>query len=95
MTPPRCRLSYEYYHDERTADRGNPSTESASPFAPNGDLTAFFGSPSLNVARATVQTGMAIIEHDFENGLTVKNSTLAAQYDKFYQNIYPGSAVDC
>jgi catecholate siderophore receptor len=37
---------------------------------------------------------MAIIEHDFENGLTVKNSTLAAQYDKFYQNIYPGSAVN-
>ena len=26
--------------------------------------------------------------------MTVKNSTLAAQYDKFYQNIYPGSAVN-
>jgi catecholate siderophore receptor len=89
----KVRLSYEYYHDERTADRGNPSLN-GRPFAPNGDLTAYFGSPSLNVARATVQTGMAIIEHDFENGLTVKNSTLAAQYDKFYQNIYPGSAVD-
>jgi catecholate siderophore receptor len=99
----KVRLSYEYYHDERTADRGNPSqavstiapgstrANPALPFAPNGDLTAFFGSPSLNVARATVQTGMAIIEHDFENGLTVKNSTLAAQYLKFYQNVYPGN----
>ena len=28
----------------------------AAPFAPNGDLTAFFGSPNLNVARANVQT---------------------------------------
>jgi len=99
----KVRLSYEYYHDERTADRGNPSqavlptapgssrANPARPFAPNGDLTAFFGSPNLNVARATVQTGMAIIEHDFENGLTVKNSTIAAQYQKFYQNVYPGN----
>jgi catecholate siderophore receptor len=89
----KVRLSYEYYHDERTADRGNPSLN-GRPFAPNGDLTAFFGSPALNVARANVQTGMAVIEHDFENGLTVKNSTIAAQYEKFYQNIYPGSAVN-
>ena len=28
-----------------------------TPFAPNGDLTTFFGSPSLNVAQADVQTG--------------------------------------
>jgi len=96
----KVKLSYEYFHDERTADRGNPSQtpvggatrfNPATPFAPNGDLTAFFGSPSLNVARADVQTGMAIIEHDFENGLTVQNGTIAADYKKFYQNIYPGN----
>ncbi|MBN9004469.1 MAG: TonB-dependent siderophore receptor [Rhizobiales bacterium] len=96
----KIKLSYEYFHDDRTADRGNPSQSlpggvtrfnPTTPFAPNGDLSAFFGSPSLNVARADVQTGMAVIEHDFENGLTVKNSTLAAQYLKFYQNVYPGN----
>ena len=98
----KVRLSYEFYHDERTADRGNPSQalsavappstrfNPASPFAPGGDLTAYFGSP-LNVARAQVQTGMAFIEHDFGNGLTVKNSTLVAEYLKFYQNVYPGN----
>ena len=97
------KLSYEFFHDERTADRGNPSQalsavapastrfNPAPPFAPGGDLTAFFGSPSLNIARATVQTGMAFIEHDFGNGLTVKNSTLVAQYLKFYQNVYLGN----
>jgi len=37
---------------------------------------------------------MAFIEHDFENGLTVKNGTLVADYKKFYQNIYPGTSVD-
>src|SRR5882672_5005190 len=95
----KVRLSYEYFHDDRTADRGNPSQalpgggatrfNPTTPFAPNGDFSAFFGSPSLNVAQATVQTGMAIIDHDFENGLTVRNGTIVADYKKFYQNVYP------
>jgi catecholate siderophore receptor len=100
------KLSYEYYHDERTNDRGNPSQalpgipggatrfNPTTPFAPNGDLTAFFGSPVYNVARADVQTTMAVIEHDFENGLTVKNSSMYGDFNKFYQNVYPGGAVD-
>ena len=99
----KFKLSYEYYHDERTADRGNPSQalsavapsstrfNPAAPFAPNGDLTAFFGSPSRNVAIANVNSVMGVIEHDFQNGLTVKNSTRVAAYDKFYQNVYPGN----
>lgn len=102
----KIKLSYEYYHDERTADRGNPSQaipgvpggatrfNPTSPFAPNGDLTTFFGSPVYNVAKADVQTTMAVIEHDFENGLTVKNSSLYGDYNKFYQNVFPGSAVN-
>ena len=99
----KIKLSYEYYHDQRTADRGNPSQglsavapsstrfNPAAPFAPNGDLTAFFGSPDLNVARANVQQTMAFIDHDFGNGFTVKNSTMFADYQKFYQNVYPGN----
>jgi catecholate siderophore receptor len=99
----KIRFSYEYFHDERTADRGNPSQGRSSvppastslypafPFAPNGDLTAFFGSPNLNIARATVQTVMAFIDHDFENGLTAKNGTYFADFKKFYQNVYPGN----
>jgi catecholate siderophore receptor len=96
----RVKLSYEYFHDERTADRGNPSQalvggasrfNPTTPFAPNGNFATFFGSPALNQATATVQTGMAIIEHDFDNGLTVRNGTIAADYKKFYQNVYPGN----
>jgi catecholate siderophore receptor len=99
----KVRLSYEYYHDDRVADRGNPSQglsavapsstrfNPADPFAPAGNLKAFFGSPDLNRAIATVQQTFAFIDHDFGNGLTVKNGTLFAQYDKFYQNIYPGN----
>ncbi len=99
----KVKLSYEYYHDERTADRGNPSQglsavapsstrfNPATPFAPNGDLSTFFGSPNYNVARANVNTLMAVIEHDFGNGLTAKNSAIFADYQKFYQNVYPGN----
>jgi catecholate siderophore receptor len=99
----KVKLSYEYYHDDRTADRGNPSQtplgtigvatrfNPATPFAPNGDFSTFFGSPSLNTAQATVNTGMAIIDHDFGNGLTVRNGTIAADYKKFYQNVYPAN----
>jgi catecholate siderophore receptor len=99
----KIKLSYEYYHDERTADRGNPSQtpagtvgvatrfNPATPFAPNGNFSTFFGSPSLNTAQATVNTGMAIVDHDFGNGLTVRNGTIVADYKKFYQNIYPAN----
>ena len=91
MTTTSVKLSYEYFHDDRTSDRGNPSQ--ALPGSPvlrpdrasirrrrsrrTGIFTAFFGSPTLNKAIATVQTGMAIIEHDFGNGLTVRNGTIA------------------
>ena len=99
----KIKLSYEYFHDDRTADRGNPSqalagrswhaTQRASIRRRRSRRTAtsptFFGSPSLNKAIATVQTGMAIIEHDFDNGLTVRNGTIVADYKKFYQNVYP------
>ena len=73
----KIRLSYEYYHDERVADRGNPSQglsavapsstrfNPASPFAPNGDLTAFFGSPDLNRAKATVQQAFRVYRPRF------------------------------
>ena len=98
----KVRLSYEYFHDGRTSDRGNPSQAIAggatrfnptTPFAPNGNFQAFFGSPTLNTAQATVQTGMAIIDHDFENGLTVRNGTIVADYKKFYQNVYPAGGA--
>ena len=69
--------------------RANP----AIPFAPGGNIATFFGSPSLNDARADVHTVMGFVEHDFQNGLTVKNGSLFADYKKFYQNVYPGNGA--
>jgi catecholate siderophore receptor len=96
----KIKLSYEFYHDFRLADRGNPSQglpgaganrfNPTVPFAPNGDLSVFYGSPIYNYAKVEVQTGMAIIEHDFGNGLTVRNGSIYADYNRGYQNVYPG-----
>ncbi|MFY9958073.1 TonB-dependent receptor [Bradyrhizobium sp.] len=93
------KIANEFYHDKEVADRGNQSIGTGtrfnptSPFAPAGDLTAFFGSPTYNNTFADVQTGMAVVEHDFGNGLTVKNSSLYADFSRAYQNVYPGSSV--
>ncbi len=95
----KIKLSYEFYHDREVADRGNPSFGTGTlfnptaPFAPNGNLSAFYGSPQYNNTLADVQTGTAVIEHDFGNGLTVKNSSLYADFNRSYQNVYPGSSV--
>jgi catecholate siderophore receptor len=95
----KIKLSYEFFHDIRPADRGNPSIgipggvtrfNPTTPFAPAGNLSTFFGSPIYNNAHVEVQTTMAVIEHDFGNGLTAKNSTLYADYNRGYQNIFPG-----
>jgi catecholate siderophore receptor len=95
----KIKLSYEFFHDFRLADRGNPSQglpggatrfNPTVPFAPSGDLTRFFGSPIYNYAKVEVQTGMAIIEHDFGNGLTVRNGSIYSDYNRGYRNVYPG-----
>ena len=94
-------LSYEYFHDRRVTDRGIPAqsrpgvVNAAFPLLPY--LTApstFFGHPNLNYALADAHIGTAVIEHDFDNGLKVKNHTRFSSIDKFYQNIFPGGSVN-
>jgi catecholate siderophore receptor len=96
----KVKLSFEYYHDKETADRGNPSIgigtrfNPTSPFVPNGDFRAFFGGPDYNNTWVDAYTGMIVVEHDFGNGLTGKNSTMLADYNRGYQNVFPGSSVN-
>ena len=92
-------LSYEYFHDRRVTDRGIPSqgragvANAAIPLLPYlTSPSTFFGNPNLNYALVDAHIGTAVIEHDFDNGLKVKNQTRVANYDKFYQNIFPGGA---
>ena len=85
------RLSYEYYDYDRTADRGLPS-QSGRPFLT--DASTFFGDPDRSNTYATVNQGTLVIDHTFSDNLRLRNRTLYADYDKFYQNIYAGGPVD-
>jgi catecholate siderophore receptor len=86
----RIDLSYEYFHDRRTADRGVPA---------NGDeplkgLTrTFFGDPDISFARVNANVATMAIEHRFAEGLTLRNRTMFGDYKKFYQNVFANSAV--
>jgi catecholate siderophore receptor len=86
----RIDLSYEYYHDRRTADRGVPS-EAGEPV--RGFTRTFFGDPEDSYARVNANIATLTIQHDFGNGLTLRNRTLFGDYKKFYQNIFANSAV--
>ncbi|GAB3377651.1 TonB-dependent receptor [Lysobacter fragariae] len=89
-------LGYEHFEDERVADRGVPS----SPVAFNGrrlpvetDPSTFFGDPARSPTWADVDALSGLVEHDFGNGLALRNRTRIADYDKFYQNLYAGGPI--
>lgn len=86
-------LSYEHFEDERVADRGVPS----EPAAYNGrrtpldvDPSTSFGDPNRSDVTADVDAFTALVEHSFSGGAMLRNRTRVADYDKFYQNIFPG-----
>jgi catecholate siderophore receptor len=85
------RLDYERFHDERTVDRGIPSFAGA-PF-PTGRAT-FFGVPDSSRAFARVDAAGATVDHAFGGGVSLRNATRSVRYDKLYQNVFAGSAVD-
>jgi catecholate siderophore receptor len=83
----RVRVGYEFFHDGRTVDRGIPSF-SGRPSDAN--RSTFFGSPRDSHASADIHAGSGSIEH--QAGLfNIRNATVVADYDKFYQNVFPGA----
>lgn len=93
----KLTLGYEHAEDKRTADRGIPSFKPLGSFygfpAPTARST-FFGNPDLSHANATVDRLYAIAEHNTAFGLSVRNHTSWVNYDKFYQNVYPGTPLN-
>ena len=81
-------LGLEHFEDERTADRGVSSwADRPLDVAPS----TFFGDPARSTSDATVDAFTAVLEHDFSESLSLRNSTRVAKYDKFYQNVFPGA----
>lgn len=87
----RARFSYEHFRDERTVDRGVPSLNGRPV---DVDASTFFGNPQLSFAKATVNLAAVTLDHDFNAALRLRNHTQYADYDKFYENVYPARMAD-
>lgn len=83
-------LDFEHLNDRRHQDRGIPS-QNGAPF--DTSRSRFFGNAAQSNARSLVDSFMAVLDHEFENGWQLRNAFRVAHYDRFYQNVYPGSAV--
>ena len=85
----RITLSYDFFRDRRTADRG--ITSSPLTLRPlDVPISTFFGDPSNSKVRADVNLFNASIERVFGD-LIVRNRTMYGDYDRFYQNYVPGA----
>lgn len=82
------QVGYEHFQDDRVADRGIPSFR-GRPFE-TGTAT-FFGDPERSPVKARVDAVSAAVEHRFDNGISLRNRTRYADYDKSYQNVFPGA----
>jgi catecholate siderophore receptor len=83
------KLSYEYFHDGRVADRGIPSFNGRPVDVP---IETFFGDSSNAFVRAGVNLASAVVEHQ-AGRFNITNRTLFGDYDRFYQNYVPGAVT--
>jgi catecholate siderophore receptor len=84
----RLTLGLEYFRDERIADRGVSSYQ-GKPL--DVDAAEFFGDPAQSPTDTTVKMANAMIEHRFSDTMRLRNRTRYGDYDKFYQNVFPGA----
>lgn len=81
-------LGLEYFEDERTADRGIPSSRGRRLPV---DIATFFGNPDDSVSRLRMRAAYAYYERDLGDGWQLSNRTRFADHDKFFQNVFPGT----
>jgi catecholate siderophore receptor len=81
-------VGLEYFHDERIADRG-VSSYLGEPL--DVDPETFMGDPDRSPTETTVKMANLMIEHRFSDSVLLRNRTRFADYDKFYQNVFPGA----
>src|ERR1041384_3487523 len=81
------KLSYEYFHDGRVADRGIPSFHGRPLDVP---IETFFGDPDNSRVRAGVNLATANVDHQ-AGRFNIHNRTMFGDYDRFYQNYVPGA----
>jgi catecholate siderophore receptor len=84
-------VSYEYYKDERTVDRGIPARD-GRPL--QGFRDTFFGNPFNSVSDYEGHRVSAILDHRFNEAFKVRSATVFSDGDKVYQNTFANSVVN-
>ena len=74
-TQTRINLSFEDFHDGRTADRGIPSFQGRPA---DVEIDTFFGNPDQSYVRASVDLLSATIQHQ-AGRLSIRNRTMFAR----------------
>ncbi len=81
-------LGYEHFEDDRIADRGITSFQ-GRPVTTG--ISTFFGNAAGSPTWSKLNAFSALVEHEFDNGVMVRNRTRWSDQDKFYQNVFPGN----
>lgn len=84
----KLQVGYEHFDDDRVVDRGIPS-QNGAPYKTK--YSSFFGYPNENRANTKINSLYALITHDFDATLQLKNNTRYTTNYKFYRNVVPGS----
>ena len=84
----RLTANYEFFHDDRTVDRGHPSFQ-GEPL--DVDPSIFFGNVDVNASSVDVHALTSLFETRVADRLIIRNSTRVANYDKSYANLVPGA----
>ncbi|WP_246682763.1 TonB-dependent siderophore receptor [Methylobacterium sp. WL9] len=87
------RLSYEYFSDNRIADRGIPS-QFGRPWRYRENTSTLFGAPFMSNGFVDAHIGTAQLDHVFENGVIMRSQSRIADYAKYHQNAYPNGPVN-
>jgi catecholate siderophore receptor len=83
----RVTLGYEYYNDNRVADRGIPSFQGKPA---DVDISTYFGNPDDSHVRAGLNLGSVAVEHQ-AGKLNIQDRISFGDYDRSYQNFVPGA----
>ena len=90
-------LSFEHVEDDRVPDRGVPSVECATAGCVRGPLSGhrdtFFGVPGINDTGLDANIVKLRLDGELTPDLTWSTTALYGDYDKFYSNVFPNSAV--
>jgi catecholate siderophore receptor len=89
---------YEHFKDDRVAERGVPSQpringiSATAVVAPlDTDRSTVFGDPAHSPTFTNTDALTLAVSHDFSEHVSLRTRFRYADYDKFYQNIFPGA----